>query len=42
MQIYSKSLREIYLVVVKILRCKDLAFWCVFKVRRLLVYAAHP
>jgi hypothetical protein len=42
MQLCSKSLREIYLVVVKILRCKDSAYWCVFKVRRLPVYAAYP
>jgi hypothetical protein len=32
MRLYSESFREIHCLVVKLLRCKDLAFWCVFGV----------
>jgi hypothetical protein len=42
MQLYSEILGQIYQVVVEILRCEHLAFWCVFEVDRLPVWPANP
>ena len=42
MRLYSEIFREIRWVVVEILRCRNLAFWCVFGVANSPVWPTRP